>query len=82
MIRSLVLAAGMLLASYLAASAQNLKITVQSLLNDGYTVAGITGSQAGGALVFLQKDKMLMSCFVTEKPGSPVVDTQYCKPVK
>ena len=82
MMRSLALAVGMLLASHIAASAQNLKITVQSLLNDGYTVAGITGSQAGGALVFLQKDKTLMSCFVTEKPGSSAVDTQYCKPVK
>ena len=84
MIRSVVLAAGMLLASHIAASAQSSaqKPTVQSLLNDGYTIAGITTSQTGGGLVYLQKGKTLMLCFVTETPSSAAVDTQYCKPVK
>ena len=82
MIRSLAFAAGMLLASHIAASAQNQKISVQSLLNEGYTIAGITTSRTGGGLVYLQKGKTLMLCFVTEKPVSAAVDTQYCKPVK
>jgi hypothetical protein len=82
MIRRLALAAGMLLASHIAASAQNQKISVQSLLNDGYTIAGITTSQAGGGLVYLQKGTTLMLCFVTETPTSAAVDTRYCKPVK
>ena len=82
MIRSLALAAGMLLAGHIAAAAQNRQVSVQSLLNDGYTIAGITTSQAGGGLVYLQKGNTLMLCFVAEKPGSTAVETQYCKPVK
>ena len=82
MIRALALAAGMLLVSFIAASAQNQKISVQSLLDDGYTIAGITTSQNGGGLVYLQKGKTLMLCFVSETPGSTAVETQYCKPVK
>jgi hypothetical protein len=30
----------------------------------------------------LQKGNVLLVCFVAEKPGSPTVATQYCKPVK
>jgi hypothetical protein len=82
MIRSLALAAGIVLASAIAAAAQNQKTNVQSLLNDGYTIAGITTSQTGGGLVYLQKGSALMLCFVTETPTSTTVDTQYCKPVK
>jgi hypothetical protein len=82
MIRALARAAGILLASHIAASAQIQKLTVQSLLDDGYTVAGITTSQNGGGLVYLQKGKTLVLCFVTETPGSAAVETQYCKPVK
>jgi len=82
MIRSVALAAGILLASLVAASAQNQKTSVQSLLNDGYTIAGVTTSQKGGGLVYLQKGNTLMLCYVTETPNSTAVDTQYCKPVK
>ena len=84
MIRALVVVAGMLLASAAAASAQSpgQKTSVQSLLNDGYTIAGITTSQTGGGLVYLQKGNTLMLCFVTETPSSTSVDTKYCKPVK
>jgi hypothetical protein len=35
-----------------------------------------------GAGVFLQKGHALVYCYVTEKPGSAALDTQYCKPVK
>src|SRR5262249_38060717 len=35
-----------------------------------------------GAGIFLQKGKSLVYCYVTEKPGSAALDTQYCKPVK
>jgi hypothetical protein len=85
MIRALIVAAGMLLASHIAASAQNAsaqKMTVQSLLNDGYTIAGVATSPTGGGLVYLQKASALMLCFVTETPNSTAVDTRYCKPVK
>ena len=82
MIRALALGGGMLIASHVAASAQNQKMSVQSLLNDGYAIAGITTSQTGGGLVYLQKGKTLMLCFVTETPSSAAVDSQYCKPVK
>ena len=80
MTRTLALAASMLLASHIAASAQ--KVSVQSLLNDGYAIAGTTTSQTGGGLLYLQKGAALMLCYVTEKPSSTTVDTQYCKPVK
>ena len=63
-----------------AASAQTM--TVQSLMDNGYTVAGITTSPAGGASVFLQKGNALVYCFAAETPTSPTVATKYCKPVK
>jgi hypothetical protein len=57
-------------------------MNVQSLMGDGYAVAGVTSPPTGGAGVFLQKGNALVFCFVTEKPGSAALDTQYCKPVK
>ena len=63
-----------------AVSAQTMN--VKSLMGDGYTIAGVMTSSAGGAGVFLQKGNALVFCFVAEKPGSASVDTQYCKPVK
>jgi hypothetical protein len=80
MVRNLVLMIALLLsASGITVSAQN--ITVQSLMNEGYTVAGVMTSPAGPG-VFLQKGNALLVCFVAEKPASPTVATQYCKPVK
>ncbi|HEX3505859.1 MAG TPA: hypothetical protein VHU22_20965 [Xanthobacteraceae bacterium] len=80
MARNLVLIIALLLfASQITASAQNM--TVQSLMNEGYTVAGVITSPAGPG-VFLQNGKALLVCFVAEKPESPAVTTQYCKPVK
>ena len=73
------LAVSVLAATQTAVSAQTMN--VQSLMGDGYTVAGVVTSPAGPG-VFLQKDNALIVCFVAEKPGSPSVDTQYCKPVK
>ena len=67
-------------AAQTAVSAQTMN--VQSLLGDGYTVVGVASPPAGGAGVFLQKGNALVFCFVTEKPGSAALDTQYCKPVK
>jgi len=69
-----------LAAAQTTASAQTMN--VQSLLGDGYKVVGLTSPPAGGAGVFLQKGNALVFCFVTEKPGSAALDTQYCKPVK
>ena len=57
-------------------------MNVQSLMGAGYTVTGVASPPAGGAGLFLQKENMLVFCFVTEKPGSASLDTQYCKPVK
>ena len=74
------LAALVLTAAQTALSAQT--VNVQSLMGDGYTVAGVASPPAGGAGVFLQKGNALVFCFVTEKPGSAALDTQYCKPVK
>jgi hypothetical protein len=69
-----------LAATQTAVSAQT--ITVQSLMDSGYTVAGITTSQAGGASIFLQKGNALVYCYAAETPDSPTVVTKYCKPVK
>jgi len=57
-------------------------MNVQSLMDDGYTVAAVTTSQSGGAGVFLQKGNALVFCDVAETPYSPTVATKYCKPVK
>ena len=81
MIPSIVpLAALTLSAAQTVASAETM--TVQSLLDGGYTVAGVTTSRTGGAGVFLQKGNALVFCFAAETPTSPTVATQYCKPVK
>ena len=57
-------------------------MTVQSLMNDGYTVAGVFTSKVGWPGLFLQEGNTLVLCFVGEKPGSASVDTEYCKLVK
>ena len=45
-------------------------VKVQSLMGDGYTVAGVVSAPAGGAAVFLQKGNVLVFCFVIEKSDS------------
>jgi len=78
--RNLALTIALLLsASRGAASAETM--TAQSLMDEGYTVAGVIPSPAGPG-VFLQKGHALIVCFVAETPASPTVATQYCKPVK
>jgi hypothetical protein len=62
-----------------AVSAQTM--SVQSLMSEGYTLAGIVSSPAGGASIFLQKGNALVFCYVTETPTSPTLATKYCKPV-
>jgi maltoporin len=74
------LAVLVLAATQTAVSAQTM--TVQSLMDKGYTVAGITTSPTGGASIFLQKGSALVYCFAAETPTSPTVATKYCKPVK
>jgi len=69
-----------LVATQMGVSAQTMN--VQSLMGDGYTVAGVTQPPGGGAGVFLQKGNALVFCFVVETPDSPTVATKYCKPVK
>jgi hypothetical protein len=74
------LAALALAAMQTAVSAQT--VNVQSLMGDGYTVAGVTQPPGGGAGVWLQKGAALVFCFVAETPDSPTVATKYCKPVR
>jgi hypothetical protein len=74
------LAALVLAATQTAVSAQTM--TVQSLLDSGYTVAGVTTPAAGGVSLFLQKGNALVYCFAAETPTSPTVASKYCKPVK
>ena len=73
------LAVLVLAATQTAVSAQTMN--VQSLMGDGYTVAGVITSPAGPG-VFLQKGNALVFCDVAETPYSPTVATKYCKPVK
>jgi hypothetical protein len=81
MIRNIAsLAALALAATQTVVSAQT--TTVQSLIDSGYTVAGITTSRSGGASIFLQKGNALVYCFAAETSTSPTVETKYCKPVK
>ena len=57
-------------------------MNVESLMSDGYTVAGVTQLPGGGAGVFLQKGNALIFCDVAETPSSTAVFTKYCKPGK
>ena len=79
MTRTLLLATGFALA-FLQAAAAAQDSSVAWLLKEGYTIVGVVPSPAGPGL-FLQKGTELMLCFVAEKPESPTVATQYCKPV-
>jgi hypothetical protein len=57
--------------------------TVQSLIKQGFTIAGVTTNpSAGGAGLFLQNKDQVFFCFVAERPDSPAVVTRYCKPVQ
>ena len=56
-------------------------VTVQSLLKQDFAIVGAITSPAGPGL-FLQKKDQLFVCFVSETPQSPVVTTNYCKPVR
>lgn len=71
-----------MLAMAAVGAAQADEMTVQSLLNDGYTAIGAISTPAGPPGVFLQNGKALALCFVSERPGSAAVSTMYCKPVR
>ena len=77
--RGMMVLAGMLVATSIAALAQE-KVTVQSLLTQEFTIVGTIPSPAGPGL-FLQKKDQLFVCFVSETPQSTAVTTGYCKPV-
>ncbi|TBW31868.1 hypothetical protein EYW49_22740 [Siculibacillus lacustris] len=79
MSRITLFAASVILALQTSAVAQTM--SVQSLLAQGYTIAGILPSPAGPG-IFLQKETNLVVCFVTETPTSTEVATRYCKPVR
>jgi predicted Kef-type K+ transport protein len=64
-----------------ASAAMAQKLTVQSLLADGYAVVGVMPSNAGPG-IFLSKGQSLIVCFAAETPKSEAVETRYCKPVR
>ena len=79
--RNIALLAALALAgSQTAVSAQTMN--VQSLMGDGYTIAGVVTPVAGGAGIYLQKGNKLVFCYVAERPTSPTVATKYCKTVE
>jgi hypothetical protein len=78
-VRSLILVLSMAAGLATAASAQ--QATVKSLIGEGYVVVSTFMSRIGPA-IFMQKDGTLYVCFVTETPDSPVLKTNYCKPVE
>jgi hypothetical protein len=57
-------------------------VTVSSLMNQGYDLAGTIATTSGMPGLFLRKGARLYVCFVTETPQSLTVKTQYCKPVE
>ena len=56
------------------------KITVQSLIGQGFQVVGTIPSKVGPG-VFLQNKDKLYFCVVVETSTSLDVSTRYCKPV-
>jgi len=58
------------------------RITVNSLLNQGYDLAGTISTASGGPGLFLRKGARLYFCFVSETPQSATVTTRYCKPIE
>ena len=72
------LAATMLLGATAAASAQG-TVTIQSLIDQGFTVVQGFFNPNAGAVLFLQNGNKLFMCVATEGPDS--LTTAYCKPV-
>ena len=71
--------AGMLLAVSAPVMAEE-PVTVQSLLNQDFTVVSTITTHVGPGL-FLQKKDQLFLCFVVETQQSPTLNTLYCKPI-
>ena len=79
--RQMILAGAALLASATAAFAQQpAKVTVQSLLEQGFQLVSSISTGQGAGLFFQNKDKMFF-CVVAETPTTDVT-TRYCKPVR
>jgi hypothetical protein len=70
---------GMLVAISAPATAEE-NVTVQSLLNQDFTVVSTITTHVGSGL-FLQKKDQLFVCFVVETQQSLTLNTLYCKPV-
>ena len=64
-----------------AGAASAAEMTVKSLIGDGFTVVSSVMTAVGPGL-FLQKADRLYLCFVTERRDTPVITTNYCKPVE
>jgi len=69
-------------ASAQPAAAPAERITVGSLINQGYDLVGAISTASGAPGLFLRKGERLYFCFVAETPQSKAVTTRYCKPVE
>jgi hypothetical protein len=58
------------------------RVTVSSLINQGYDLVSTIAPASGGSGLFLRKGTRLYFCFVSETPQSATVMTRYCKPVE
>jgi len=67
-------------AAFSASALAEEKVSVQSLIGQGFQVVGTIPSQVGPG-VFLQNKDKLFFCVVVETSTSADVGTRYCKPV-
>ena len=73
--------AGLAVAGGSAAALAEEKVTVQSLLGQGYQIASAFTTPAGAGIMLQSKEKLFF-CLVSETSSSAEVTTRYCKPVR
>lgn len=77
---SIAAAAALLAGATGALAQQGAKVTVQSLLDQGFQLVSSIATGQGAGLFFQNKDRMFF-CVVAETPTTDVT-TRYCKPVR
>ena len=65
-----------------AATAQQQKETVASLLKSGFNIVAAVPTKIDAPGLILQKGQEAFMCFVSETPTSKTISTLYCKPVE
>jgi hypothetical protein len=58
------------------------RITVSSLVNQGYELASTVSAASGTPGLLLRKGTQIYLCFVSETPQSKTIATRYCKPIE